>query len=502
MVAVAGSGRPSLCLDRGVGRIANDRRSGGHRTKSKHHAASAGAEQERAGTGAEWAMEVLAAVEGQGGDVSKVEPQDFGERGTGLVAKQAMEAGEEAMSVPEKLCYTSDAAERVFPDAMGRIKGSQVKDWQRLALCLMLAKDSPGDSLFEQYARSLPEETDSPLFWSEEERGFLAGSQALETARGYEGFLAREHERLVDEVFRGNESAFDTNASCSFQRFKWAFCILRSRALSPFDGSTETIGLLPGMDLFNHASKVNNTWEKASVGFLGRKQVVRLPTGESVGPGQEVRMNYGAARKGDKDMLIDFGFVDADAQSPSYALSLEIPSEDAFLDDKEDILDVCGLDAKPQFQVTPGDPVPEGLLEVLRLVHLGGSDAFLLEPIFRENIWAILNNPISEENEQAVCEFMIESCDNALRGYAKDFQEEKRLLEEGHLDGRPRERAASLVAIGEKRCLLSLLDDFRNRFNSLPALEYYQERRLRQLGLLDEEGQRVPIDPFREMAGE
>jgi [ribulose-bisphosphate carboxylase]-lysine N-methyltransferase len=42
--------------------------------------------------------------------------------------------------------------------------------------------------------------------------------------------------------------------------------------------------------------------------------------------------------------------------------------------------------------------------------------------------------------------------------------------------------------LGEKEALDSLLGFFESRVADLPVLEYYQERRLKRLGLMDEDG--------------
>ena len=44
------------------------------------------------------------------------------------------------------------------------------------------------------------------------------------------------------------------------------------------------------------------------------------------------------------------------------------------------------------------------------------------------------------------------------------------------------------ICIGEQEALASTLQFFEERFSKLDSLEYYQERRLKGLGLLDEDG--------------
>lgn len=70
--------------------------------------------------------------------------------------------------------------------------------------------------------------------------------------------------------------------------------------------------------------------------------------------------------------------------------------------------------------------------------------------------------------------------------YEYDLQDEK-LLEEGNLDSRL--RIAVAVRAGEKKVLKQIDDLFRERELELDGLEYYQERRLKDLGLVGEQGE-------------
>ena len=39
-----------------------------------------------------------------------------------------------------------------------------------------------------------------------------------------------------------------------------------------------------------------------------------------------------------------------------------------------------------------------------------GSDAFMLEALFRTDAWGFMLQPVSPENERAVCQSMIDGC--------------------------------------------------------------------------------------------
>lgn len=59
-----------------------------------------------------------------------------------------------------------------------------------------------------------------------------------------------------------------------------------------------------------------------------------------------------------------------------------------------------------------------------------GQDAFLLEPLFRNEAWGFMLSPVSEANERAVYVSMAEGCRAALQGYKTSIDEDLHLLRE------------------------------------------------------------------------
>lgn len=72
------------------------------------------------------------------------------------------------------------------------------------------------------------------------------------------------------------------------------------------------------------------------------------------------------------------------------------------------------------------------------------------------------------------------------------MQDEK-LKEEGSLS--PRLEIAIGVRAGEKKVLRQIDSIFREREEELDELEYYQERRLKDLGLVGEQGEIIFWEP-------
>ena len=76
-----------------------------------------------------------------------------------------------------------------------------------------------------------------------------------------------------------------------------------------------------------------------------------------------------------------------------------------------------------------GEPDP-AMIQFLRLVKLGGKDAFLLESIFRKEIWEFMSEPVSEDNERGAITAVIEACELALSEMEEDGEEQQ-----GDIDG-------------------------------------------------------------------
>ncbi|KAL9269419.1 [Fructose-bisphosphate aldolase]-lysine N-methyltransferase, chloroplastic-like protein [Drosera capensis] len=77
-----------------------------------------------------------------------------------------------------------------------------------------------------------------------------------------------------------------------------------------------------------------------------------------------------------------------------------------------------------------------------------------------------------------------------------DIAEDEKLKEQNSLD--PRLEIAVGIRLGKKKALQQIADLFEERKTELAGLEYYQERRLRQLGLVGEEGNLIFWESKRE----
>uniref|UniRef100_A0A0R0J6Z8 SET domain-containing protein n=1 Tax=Glycine max TaxID=3847 RepID=A0A0R0J6Z8_SOYBN len=295
--------------------------------------------------------------------------------GLGLVALKDISRNEVVLQVPKRLWINPDA---VAASEIGKVC-SGLKPWLAVALFLIRER-SRSDSLWKHYFSILPKETDSTIYWSEEELSELQGTQLLNTTRSVKQYVQNEFRRLEEEIIIPNKKLFPS--SITLDDFFWAFGILRSRAFSRL--RNENLVVIPLADLVYIQYDLN---------------------------------------KSNAELALDYGFIEPNTDRNAYTLTLQISESDPFFGDKLDIAESNGFGETAYFDIFYNRPLPPGLLPYLRLVALGGTDAFLLESIFRNSIWGHLELPVSRDNEELICRVVRETCKTALAGYHTTIEE-------------------------------------------------------------------------------
>jgi [ribulose-bisphosphate carboxylase]-lysine N-methyltransferase len=274
-------------------------------------------------------------------------------------------------------------------------------------------------------------------------------------------------------------------------------------------------------------------------------RVLSIEASRPLRKGEAVTIDYGPT-KTEGAVLLESAAVDASPEAeaaaptlPGYSLALSIPASDRWADDKRGVLERAGLlpewsdaSASVEFLLARGggavsaadaaefssrggaaglaalaaregrDPLPEEMLGVLRLVQLSGGDCFLLEAVFENEVWGHLQQPVSPANEEAMCAAAADGARDALAAHpgggaslADDLAELRAIKSAGSggaagsTERAARRRALALRArVAEKQALEAVLALLEQRRQSLETLEYYQERRLKRLGLVKEDG--------------
>ncbi|MQM18945.1 hypothetical protein Taro_051944 [Colocasia esculenta] len=402
--------------------------------------------------------------------------------GLGLVAQRDIARSEVVLEVPQRLWINPDAA--AADPELGRLF-SGLKPWVSVALFLITEKSRGLKSPWKPYLDILPASTDSPLFWSEEELSELQGSQLLSTIFGVQEFLRSEFLKVEEDLVLPHKYLFPSPVT--MEDFVWAFGILRSRAFSRLQG--ENLVLIPLADLINHSPKItseDSAWEIKGKGLFSREQVFTLRAAVPVKAGEQVCIQYDLG-KSNAELALDYGFIEKTSARDSYTLTLEIASSDEFYDDKLDIAECNGLGESAYFDIYLDSTLPPMILPYLRLIALGGTDVFLLEALFRNTVWGHLELPVSRQNEELICRVVRDACKSALSAYQTTIEEDEKLRDAENLD--PRLEVAVWIREGEKKVLQKIDKIFQERELELDTLEYYQERRLKDLGLVGEQGE-------------
>lgn len=288
--------------------------------------------------------------------------------------------------------------------------------------------------------------------------------------------------------------------------FRYAVSLVRSRSFY-VDGS---LRLLPYLDYANHDDYGTREIGGGSVGTgvwgLTTKGAL-LRSGKALDVGDEVRVSYGP--KGPADYLLDHGFVPpmcrigttrsggGSGSAVTSELTFEVDGADRFRDDKLDVLehdtyDLAPMEPSQSFDVaggpgSTGEPDP-AMMQFLRLAKLGGKDAFLLESIFRQEVWGFMSEPVSEDNERMAVNAVIDACRDALS---------EMMTPEGGEEGggggggsspsssssSEMDMLCSMVRESEREALDRTLLYMKQEAEALDLKVYYQERRLKSLGL-------------------
>lgn len=396
----------------------------------------------------------------------------------GLVALRRISKGQAAVSVPASKWITPDT---VAKSDVGPYVG-QLQPWIQIALFIMSEKAKPR-SIWGVYIDSLPATVETPLCWSEQELdSLLSGSQLFDSVVGYRDFFRRKYEELEGSLFSEHRDVFD-ETTFSLENFLWTAIVLRTKTHAPLHN--DDIALVPIADQVCHQRGRGAVWKLTSGGFGRAEKALVLEAQREYDVGEAVTMDFGEESL-DAELLLNHGVLDDFVTRAGFSLNLELPEGDRFFDDKADILEINGLSESQEFILRAEEEPSMDLLAFLRLINLSGSDAFLLESLFRNDAWGFLLKPVSLENETAVFSSMMDGCREAMSGYGRTISEDKMALKSAKAGSR--QEKALRIRIGELEALDSTLQFFEERFGRLQKIEYYQERRLKGLGLLDEDG--------------
>jgi [ribulose-bisphosphate carboxylase]/[fructose-bisphosphate aldolase]-lysine N-methyltransferase len=420
----------------------------------------------------------------------------------GLLATKSIKKGDVVLAMPydDRFMLTADIARNVvFKDKLPDKFEGWTGDAGILAL-LILNEMARADNDKNNKGVQMPERSDvlqafmaawvaalpspaemkelHPLLWPEGEQEILQLSSTNKVYRVLDD-IEEDAVWFTERLFSDRES-FPETVTCNgetrpcfcLEGFRWAVALAQSRSAF-LDGS---LRILPVMDLCNHfddAAEIKGGY----MGTFGTTQGAKIVASQSYNAGDEVFCSYGP--KSAADYLLEHGFCPPQSWKAAVSeLTFEIDQDDRFYDDKLDILEYETYDQAPMNPVQSfdvisapgrdGEPDP-AMVQFVRLCKLGATDAFLLESIFRNEVWGFMSMPVSEANELKVVNAISEACQKAIDDLAQCPE------------GGP--EVCKKLRESETRALSRTLAYLQREKEALDLKEYYQERRLKDLGL-------------------
>lgn len=413
--------------------------------------------------------------------------------GWGLMATKDIQKGESCVQIPFGCEITATTAKAVFQNYLPKEYDSWTGETGLMALQLLnevASRDGMGGIALPQRNAERTEFMEAwltmitwnhlqkhethPLLWNEDDQEVLQSSTTNKIYRRLDD-LEEDYQWLEEHVFAKDRSLFPSMAKneqpCfSLEGFKWAMSIVQSRSFF-LDGM---LRLIPVIDFCNHKDTAEEL-TTTSTGLFGGSKGANVLAAEDIAAGSEIYVSYGPQSAA--EYLLQYGFVpELCWKTPIVELSVEMDPEDRFYDDKLDILEyetyeLAPMDPEQTFDVAGNDgSLDPALIQFVRLRELAKYDAFLLESIFRKEVWGFMASPVSETNELAVLEHLLAKS----RAFLDEFQECVSTRGPG---------VCTKLRQSETAVLERMMTVLEQEKEGLDLKEYYQERRLKDLGL-------------------
>eukprot|EP00741_Cyanophora_paradoxa_P008098 tig00001229_g7836.t1 len=418
-----------------------------------------------------------------------------------LKADGALSKGELVFSVPERLCMSKESAQK---SEIGPLLAEYdiAEDHMAIALQLLHERARGEKSQYAPILEAVEAPCDAPLFWSEEELAGAAGTVLGEATGERRAYVAGVYAALEEAL----EEAALFGAKPTLEDLLRAYATARARCFPVRSGTTTRCMLVPGAAAAP-APGPGAELQLGKVGGIlgmGGEAVVKLEAGRAHSAGEAVEMSYGPGAL----LPLDYGLR---APGPALAFALALEPTVRFAFDRLEVAASAGYGPREVFSLSPEEPFgpvdyvgtdgePEAdFLAYARLVALDGPDCFHLEPLFRADAWeGHFKRAVSPENEAAVVEAALarlaawraasEEIDlDAARAALADPATPRAAASpppppstSARLCARPLRPVGGALTRGGREAVGAA---FARRQARLEALEYYQERRLREKNL-------------------
>jgi histone-lysine N-methyltransferase SETD3 len=326
----------------------------------------------------------------------------------------------------------------------------------------MLINRREPDSFFKPYYDILPATLNSmPIFWNDEELGWLKGSYLLEQVKDRNEAIKNDYDQII-------EVAPEFADVSTLEEFAWARMIVCSRNFGLVINGLRTSALVPYSDMLNHLRPRETKWT-----FDNKIGCFTITALQGIAPGAQVYDSYG--KKCNHRFLLNYGFslennVEEDGSCPNeVCIEFALPEDEASFPSKLAL-----------WRATP--PVQHTIVKRLRMAANGFANtntrqAFSLmrvlvandaETKYLSSMHATSNvpgrsrpsaaYPICLRNERAMVALLQATCNKMLAAYGNSLEDDDALLVEGKLEPFSNHRHAVIHRRGEKQVLLTYLE--------------------------------------------
>jgi hypothetical protein len=393
----------------------------------------------------------------KGVQVNGVDMRKFDRMGRGLVANKSLEAGTEIFRVPGSMLLSMDSSLN-HPEIGEILVNYEALHQSRAALVIVLLyeRNKGNSSQYWPYLRLLPNEYNTPVFWSEEDKEELTGSFILDRmAADLEGFESEYNEVFVDGLFVDYPDIF-TPEKYSFDDYVWGWTTVFTRSVGlTIPGEGFKAYLAPGIDFMNHkaAAKTNLVLDEATNELV-------FTVEEDLDIGDQIFRDYSPGIP-NLELIRIWGFIDEKNQREVAAINANLNDEDPDLDTKLKWLAARKvIKGQSMYPYTDYFVYSEGVPD--RIMALLRAKFYTMKSSERKNI-ATLPNPlqlIEDDNERAAFLELNSILSTHLKRFGTTLEEDIQLLEKSG-DLTDRQWYALLARTEEKLAITNALESFK-----------------------------------------
>jgi histone-lysine N-methyltransferase SETD3 len=362
----------------------------------------------------------------------------------GVHAKAAIQPEQIILEIPLKCLITVEMGQATH---IGRILMTQsipLDAPKHIYLMLfMLIDRKREDSFFKPYYDILPATlSNMPIFWTDEELGYLTGSYVLEQVAERRAAILRDYETIC-------RVCPDFTSIATHDEFAWARMCVCSRNFGIDVNGRKTAAMVPYADMLNHYRPRETRWE-----FDNSRMAFTITSTMDISVGAQVYDSYGS--KCNHRFLLNYGFSienneESDGSNPNeVCFLLQFDRNDKLFHAKLASYRREGIYSEKRFRISRADENVTNVLGFLRAVCSSSEDIDDYQGSNYSYSQRHLFLPINFDNEvRALKRFRAEMIRN-LKQYDHSLAYDLELLRGGELKPFSNHRHAVIQTKSEK----------------------------------------------------